>query len=196
MSVKKLLLEVLENLVQDDFKRFKLHLTEVGVEGFEPIYKSRLENADRTDTVGTIVKSYGEQVAVKITVEVLKLIGNCDAAEKLRNEYKGADMSVKMLLLDVLENLVQDDFKSFKWHLTDVVLEGFEPISKSRLENADRIDTVTRILERYDEQRAVKITVDVLKLIGNYYAAEKLDNKYKAGGGEASSSASAAAPPP
>nr|XP_040043490.1 pyrin domain-containing protein 1-like [Gasterosteus aculeatus aculeatus] len=88
MSVKKLLLEVLENLVQDDFKRFKLHLTEVGVEGFEPIYKSRLENADRTDTVGTIVKSYGEQVAVKITVEVLKLIGNCDAAEKLRNEYK------------------------------------------------------------------------------------------------------------
>uniref|UniRef100_G3Q7J6 Pyrin domain-containing protein n=1 Tax=Gasterosteus aculeatus aculeatus TaxID=481459 RepID=G3Q7J6_GASAC len=176
MSVKKLLLEVLENLVQDDFKRFKLHLTEVGVEGFEPIYKSRLENADRTDTVGTIVKSYGEQVAVKITVEVLKLIGNCDAAEKLRNEYKGICFKINSVTSYLL--LLRGS-NTFKWHLTDVVLEGFEPISKSRLENADRIDTVTRILERYDEQRAVKITVDVLKLIGNYYAAEKLDNKYK-----------------
>lgn len=89
MLVKKLLLDVLENLVQDDFKRFKWHLTEVSVEGFELIRKVKLETADRTDTVGTIVKSYGEQRAVKITVEVLKLIGNCDAAEKLDNKYKG-----------------------------------------------------------------------------------------------------------
>ncbi|KAL6111029.1 uncharacterized protein ACO6RY_19993 [Pungitius sinensis] len=104
-------------------------------------------------------------------------------------------MSVRKLLLEFLEDLLQDDFKAFKWHLSDVVLEDLQPIRKARLEAADRTDTVGRILESYGEEDAVRITVEVLKLIRYCDSAEKLMNKYKAGRGAASSSAPAGAPP-
>ncbi|XP_062420451.1 caspase b-like [Pungitius pungitius] len=103
-------------------------------------------------------------------------------------------MSVRKLLLEVLEDLLQEDFKTFKWHLGDVVLKDLEPIPKSRLEAADRTDTVGRILESYGEKDGVRITVEVLKLIRYCHSAEKLMNTYKAGGGAASSSAPGGAP--
>ncbi|KAM8879842.1 pyrin domain-containing protein 1-like isoform 1-T1 [Spinachia spinachia] len=102
-------------------------------------------------------------------------------------------MSVKRQLLRVLQDLRRDDFKLFQWHLSDVVRGGCTPIPKSRLEDAERPDTVDMMMRSYGEQGAVEVAVHVLKLSGNWDAAEKL--KHTSGGGAASSSASAVAPP-
>ncbi|XP_054460070.1 caspase b-like isoform X1 [Anoplopoma fimbria] len=106
-------------------------------------------------------------------------------------------MLVRMLLLETLQDLINDEFKTFKWHLQDKVLDSCKPIPRSYLENADRTDAVTRMIASYGEEMAVNISVEVLKRMNNNSAAEKLRNIYSAGGNTAASSTSAsdAAPP-
>ncbi|XP_075947776.1 caspase b-like [Anarhichas minor] len=104
-------------------------------------------------------------------------------------------MAVPRLLLEILEDLIEDDFNEFKWLLENGV--DFKPIARSHLENAKRRDTVRKMIDTYREEMAVKIAVGVLKEMGNNNAAEKLKNSYAAGGNTAtpSTSTSAAAPP-
>ncbi|KAF1377082.1 hypothetical protein PFLUV_G00218230 [Perca fluviatilis] len=53
-------------------------------------------------------------------------------------------------LFRTLDNLGAKDFKRFKWLLQQKgVLEDFPAIPKSRLENADRMDTVTQMFQTY-----------------------------------------------
>ncbi|XP_054460071.1 caspase b-like isoform X2 [Anoplopoma fimbria] len=105
-------------------------------------------------------------------------------------------MLVRMLLLETLQDLINDEFKTFKWHLQDKVLDSCKPIPRSYLENADRTDAVTRMIASYGEEMAVNISVEVLKRMNNNSAAEKLRNIYSGGNTAASStSASDAAPP-
>uniref|UniRef100_A0A4W6EL59 NACHT domain-containing protein n=1 Tax=Lates calcarifer TaxID=8187 RepID=A0A4W6EL59_LATCA len=66
------------------------------------------------------------------------------------------------VLLRTLEDLGAEDFKKFKWHLWQKgVLEGFPGIRKSRLENADREDTVDLMFQTYCIN-TVKVTKMVL----------------------------------
>ncbi|GLD52113.1 uncharacterized protein AKAME5_002819800, partial [Lates japonicus] len=54
------------------------------------------------------------------------------------------------VLLETLKDLGTKDFKKFKWHLWQKgVLEGFPAIPKSRLEEADREDTVDLMVQTY-----------------------------------------------
>lgn len=69
-TLKKFLLECLEDLTSEDFKTFKWHLCDKnGLESFTAIPKSELEDADRTDTVDQMVKNYCTN-----TIEVTKII--------------------------------------------------------------------------------------------------------------------------
>uniref|UniRef100_A0A672I799 NACHT domain-containing protein n=1 Tax=Salarias fasciatus TaxID=181472 RepID=A0A672I799_SALFA len=66
------------------------------------------------------------------------------------------------ILLGTLENLRDEDFKRFKWYLSqNGVLEGVKPVSKSSLESSDRTDTVDRMLQCYST-RALSVTRTVL----------------------------------
>ncbi|XP_062339606.1 NACHT, LRR and PYD domains-containing protein 3-like isoform X1 [Osmerus eperlanus] len=65
-------------------------------------------------------------------------------------------------LLGTLEKLGEDDLKTFQWYLQKKVLDGFDPIPKSRLEGAARTDTVDRMVETYTLEGALKITVEIL----------------------------------
>ncbi|XP_046902068.1 protein NLRC3-like isoform X6 [Hypomesus transpacificus] len=65
-------------------------------------------------------------------------------------------------LLGTLEKIGEDDLKTFQCFLQKKVLDGFDPIPKSRLEGADRPDTVDRMVERYRLEGALKITVEIL----------------------------------
>ncbi|KAK2817357.1 hypothetical protein Q5P01_025548 [Channa striata] len=87
MLVAELLEKSLEDLLKDDFEKFKWYLTMEVSGGCEPIPKAALEDATRWKTSEKMIESYGEALAVKITVEVLKKIPNINAAEKLQKAY-------------------------------------------------------------------------------------------------------------
>ncbi|XP_062292796.1 NLR family CARD domain-containing protein 3-like [Scomber scombrus] len=63
-----------------------------------------------------------------------------------------ADSNPKEDLLRTLQNLGENDFKAFKWYLEQPeVLEDLPTIPKSRLEKADRCDTVDLMVQTYSE---------------------------------------------
>ncbi|XP_046881701.1 NACHT, LRR and PYD domains-containing protein 3-like isoform X3 [Hypomesus transpacificus] len=71
--------------------------------------------------------------------------------------------SNKNQLLETLQQLEGKERKKFKWFLQDNVLDGFNPIPKNKLENADELDTVDRMVETYTLEGALKITVEILR---------------------------------
>uniref|UniRef100_A0A667XPV2 Pyrin domain-containing protein n=1 Tax=Myripristis murdjan TaxID=586833 RepID=A0A667XPV2_9TELE len=62
-------------------------------------------------------------------------------------------------LLYILEDLTEEDLKKFKWLLN--VLEDFPAIPKSRLEKANRLDTVEEMVRIYGSD-SVEVTKRVL----------------------------------
>ncbi|XP_049900340.1 pyrin-like isoform X4 [Epinephelus moara] len=90
-------------------------------------------------------------------------------------------MQVPLLILDTLDELGTDDFKRFRWNLTQPVLDGCQPIRKGHLENADKQDTISRMIDSYGEQTAVNITVEILRRMNYNNAAQKLKQAYAGG---------------
>ncbi|XP_076869696.1 NLR family CARD domain-containing protein 3-like [Brachyhypopomus gauderio] len=80
-------------------------------------------------------------------------------------------------LLSVLEELKTTDLKTFQWHLTTTV-EDDKRIPKAHLENADRHDTVDKMVQKYGPDGAVEITVDILKKMDQNQLAEDLRTKH------------------
>ena len=87
-------------------------------------------------------------------------------------------MLVPKLLLETLENQVNEDFQKFKWYLSMRVLDNCKPIPKSRLENASRSETVSRMIEVYGEKLAVGVTVKILEMMNCNSLAEELARTY------------------
>uniref|UniRef100_A0A8C7ND10 Pyrin domain-containing protein n=1 Tax=Oncorhynchus mykiss TaxID=8022 RepID=A0A8C7ND10_ONCMY len=77
-------------------------------------------------------------------------------------------------LLATLEELVTDELKMFQWFLNQDVLEGFSSIPSSRLENADRQDTMDKMVETYGPEGAVKISLEILRRMEQNNLAVKL----------------------
>lgn len=69
----------------------------------------------------------------------------------------------------------------FQWFLNQDVLEGFSSIPSSRLENADRQDTVDKMVETYGPEGAVKISLEILRKMSQNQLAETLRNEYDDG---------------
>ena len=76
-------------------------------------------------------------------------------------------MAVSKKLLKTLEDLTDDEFKTFKWHLRS--------IPKCHLENADRLKTVDKIVQIYN-QRSVEVVKKILKKIDRNDLVEELSN--------------------
>ncbi|KAF1381141.1 hypothetical protein PFLUV_G00171450 [Perca fluviatilis] len=70
-------------------------------------------------------------------------------------------------LFNTLEDLGEDEFKKFKWHLHQPnILEGYQSIKVATLEkNAERHDTVDVMVETYTLHGALKVTKKVLEKI-------------------------------
>ncbi|XP_048040517.1 NACHT, LRR and PYD domains-containing protein 6-like [Megalobrama amblycephala] len=79
-------------------------------------------------------------------------------------------------LLDALDDLEKDKLKRFKWHL-----EKHYCIKKTDLEKADALDTVDLIMRCFGPERAVKITVDILRKMNQNHLADKLEKQHKQG---------------
>ncbi|XP_051747434.1 NACHT, LRR and PYD domains-containing protein 12-like isoform X2 [Ctenopharyngodon idella] len=85
--------------------------------------------------------------------------------------------SVKELLEKSLYELEKAELKKFQWHLRN----DHESISKSDMENADRLKTVDKMVECFGPEKAVKITVEILRKMNQNNLAEHLENKHKQG---------------
>ncbi|XP_078143525.1 NLR family CARD domain-containing protein 3-like isoform X2 [Centroberyx gerrardi] len=86
---KEKLLKTLEHLGDEDFKRFTWFLQQADIlEGVPAIPKSRLEKADRQDTVDQMVQTYSENT-LEVTTKVLMKIDRNDLVESLSNSSSG-----------------------------------------------------------------------------------------------------------
>ncbi|KAL0993591.1 hypothetical protein UPYG_G00110200 [Umbra pygmaea] len=81
---------------------------------------------------------------------------------------------VSVLLLNSLQELGSNDLKTFKWHLNKKVLDGFSSIPYYRLENADILDTVDQMVNTYNHQGALTISITILTNMKQIILAEKL----------------------
>uniref|UniRef100_A0A8C9XDG0 Pyrin domain-containing protein n=1 Tax=Sander lucioperca TaxID=283035 RepID=A0A8C9XDG0_SANLU len=69
-------------------------------------------------------------------------------------------------LFNTLEDLKEEEFKKFKWCLQQQdILEGYQRIKESKLENVERQDTVDVMVKTYQLQGALKVTKKVLEKI-------------------------------
>ncbi|XP_071376432.1 uncharacterized protein [Centroberyx affinis] len=174
---KWVLLETLEDLTNEEFKKFKwfLHQPDI-LEGFPAIPRSRLERADRPDTVDLMVQIYNQH-SLEATKKVLMKINRNDLVQRLPSSLtKRATMTVGEKLLETLEDLGDEDFKRFKWFLHQPdILEGFPAIRGSRLEHADRQDTVDQMLQIYSEH-SLEVTMKVLMKINRNDLVQCLSN--------------------
>ncbi|XP_056624739.1 NACHT, LRR and PYD domains-containing protein 3-like [Triplophysa dalaica] len=84
--------------------------------------------------------------------------------------------SVKKFLIDSLDDLDKAQLKRFQWHL-----KNDHKLPASGLEEADVLDTVDKMAERYKQDEAVKITLDILRKMNQNQLAEELENKHKEG---------------
>ncbi|XP_067441817.1 E3 ubiquitin-protein ligase TRIM21-like [Thunnus thynnus] len=75
-------------------------------------------------------------------------------------------MKTKEDLLNTLEDLKDEEFKKFKWFLEQPdILEDHQAIKASRLEKAERRDTVDLMVQTYQLPGAAKVTKKLLKKI-------------------------------
>ncbi|CAB1344207.1 unnamed protein product [Coregonus sp. 'balchen'] len=95
--------------------------------------------------------------------------------------YLGTTTNVSYLLLGTLAELVSEQLETFQWHLNQGV-EDFPSIPKSQLENATRLATVDMMVQRYHDDGTVKITLEILRKMGQNKLAielkEKLTNEF------------------
>lgn len=90
-------------------------------------------------------------------------------------------MLVEELLLKILEDLLKEEFRTFKWFLTLDLLETCNPIPRAQLQDASRIETVDKLLRSYGEEMAVKVANEALRRMKMTKSAEELSSAYAAG---------------
>lgn len=81
------------------------------------------------------------------------------------------------LILNKLNELVKEDFETFKWFLTNDMVEGFSSIPRSKLEKAERYNVVQLMVDQYGSPGAANITVQILKQIGQSKLSSDLEKE-------------------
>ncbi|TWW53680.1 NACHT, LRR and PYD domains-containing protein 3 [Takifugu flavidus] len=81
---QEILLNVLEDLTEEEFDKFKFYLKDPGIMGgFNPIKNYQLETRERTVVVDLMVKAYKDQGAVEVTKKILEKIPRNDILQNL-----------------------------------------------------------------------------------------------------------------
>ncbi|XP_038871846.1 NACHT, LRR and PYD domains-containing protein 1b allele 2-like isoform X2 [Salvelinus namaycush] len=129
------------------------------------------------ERLGSLRGGVGEEEEEKVQTEDSDLQSE---EENARPFLRGPTMpSVPNLLLETLEKLSTVKLKRFQWHLTEDVLDKLPPIPESQLKNSDWQDTVDQIMQTYGPEKAVEITVVVLRLLYRNDLAEVLERSHR-----------------
>ncbi|XP_071202838.1 uncharacterized protein [Salvelinus alpinus] len=172
LDVPALLLTSLEELTEEQLKTFQSHLTRGQLFGFPLIPERQLENTSRQETVDQMVKSYGPERAVEITLWILREMNLDDLAETLQRDY------TRVLLLTSLEELTEEQLKTFQSKLNVGRMLGSPPIPEKQLENTSRQETVDQMVKRFCPEGAMRITLWILREMNLDDLAEKLERDY------------------
>uniref|UniRef100_A0A8C8RQJ4 NACHT, LRR and PYD domains-containing protein 3 n=1 Tax=Pelusios castaneus TaxID=367368 RepID=A0A8C8RQJ4_9SAUR len=84
--ISDVLVHALDNLSQEDLKRFKDKLSHSDFRGKGNIPRGRLQHADTIDTKNLLLEFYGGDAAVDVTIDVFTQINLRDSVAKLREE--------------------------------------------------------------------------------------------------------------
>ncbi|CAB1344210.1 unnamed protein product, partial [Coregonus sp. 'balchen'] len=139
LAAPALLLTTLKEMNPHELKTFQSFLTSGLLPDCPPIPESQLENADRQVTVVQMVKTYGPERA------------------------RPSMLAVPALLLTTLEEMNPHELKTFQFFMTSGLLPDCPLIPESQLENADRQVTVDQMVKTYGPERALNITLRILR---------------------------------
>ncbi|XP_007444356.1 E3 ubiquitin-protein ligase TRIM39-like [Python bivittatus] len=81
------LVDYFEELSEDEFKKFKMHLEDYPLEqGYKPIRRSKTEKAAYIEIARYMTEMYEDAKALKMTVNILDRINKKDLAARIRKE--------------------------------------------------------------------------------------------------------------
>lgn len=89
-------------------------------------------------------------------------------------------MSVQEILFDALQDLIDDEFSTFKWYLSQKQLDDCRPIARCHLETTKRTEIVSRLLSSYGPDSAVALSVVILQKMCKNFTAQELQKAYAA----------------
>ncbi|XP_048856692.1 NACHT, LRR and PYD domains-containing protein 3-like isoform X2 [Brienomyrus brachyistius] len=121
-SLPDLLLQSLEELIDDELKKFKFNLNHLRYKEYQPIPRGQLENLNRTDLANKMIRSYGEVGALNVMLEILKKMNLNDLVQRLSKVLQKAGSE----LGDILEQreLMSSTMKSNLKQKFECVYEG------------------------------------------------------------------------
>ncbi|XP_054915966.1 NACHT, LRR and PYD domains-containing protein 3-like isoform X2 [Poeciliopsis prolifica] len=79
-------------------------------------------------------------------------------------------------LAGILDDIVDNEFGSFKWHLKREIWNGMDPIKASKLEKAERLDVVDLMVQTYQFAGAVIVMRTILEKIKRIDLVKKLSD--------------------
>ncbi|MEQ2219658.1 hypothetical protein XENOCAPTIV_021457 [Xenoophorus captivus] len=77
-------------------------------------------------------------------------------------------------LIDVLDDISDDEFTTFKWHLKKETWKGIDPIKTTKLQRAQRLDVVDLMVQKYQLNGAMMVMMNVFKKINRNDLVKKL----------------------
>ncbi|XP_039213773.1 E3 ubiquitin-protein ligase TRIM39-like [Crotalus tigris] len=81
------LVDYFEELSEEEFEKFKMHLEDYPVEkGYKPIRRSKTEKAAHIEIARYMIETYDDAKALKMTVSILDRINKKDLAARIQNE--------------------------------------------------------------------------------------------------------------
>lgn len=81
------LVDYLEEMTTEEFKKFKMHLEDYPLdEGYRPIRRCKTEKADTIEIARLMVRAYEEAMALQMTVRILDRINKKNLSAKIKRE--------------------------------------------------------------------------------------------------------------
>ncbi|XP_078027625.1 uncharacterized protein LOC117265280 [Epinephelus lanceolatus] len=176
-AVKHLLLETLNDLSDEELKKFKWSLEWIVSQKNLPDFSPELSyTTNREEIVDEMLRTYSQQ-SVQLTREVVKKMNRTDLMQRLSkpsselkekhsvDEHQPAVLeraAVKQILLETLKDLSYKELENFKWLLRFTQFQkGLPHISLSRLQRAGSADPLVDLMVQTCGQQSVEVTKEV-----------------------------------
>ncbi|XP_039366364.1 uncharacterized protein LOC120388539 isoform X2 [Mauremys reevesii] len=157
VNVKLILIEILSDLSEEQFERFKWRLVN-GVDDKKISYYN-LEFANREKTIDEMLSHFGSSDALEKAREILDAVPRKDLADKLMKK-------VKDTLREILDELSEENFNKFKSCLVNG--DDDKKISRPSLEGANREKTIGMVdhFGSFDALETAEKVLEDMKVAG------------------------------
>ncbi|KAG7218360.1 hypothetical protein INR49_020446 [Caranx melampygus] len=164
------LLEILDDLQNDKFDRFKFFLRqEVILKGKKPIPLGDLDNAGKLKVVDLMVQTYGCEAVREMTKEILMRIGRIDLVEKYISAPRESTSKSEEINFEETETLetevykkLEVQYKNWTWALKTSMLiienQLYERIENGELDKVELSDLYKEMSKTYE-----KIKTDITR---------------------------------